>query len=80
MYAEGTPQTAKGCAYGCAFLIGHQHHAPCHSHAPDAQVSAHLLSRRWTLTKLRLMNMMMIFAVMAIALPILVFINRRKRK
>jgi len=26
------------------------------------------------------MNMMMIFAVMAIALPILVLINRRKRK
>jgi len=26
------------------------------------------------------MNMMMIFAVMAVALPILVFINRRKRK
>ena len=28
----------------------------------------------------RSMNMMMIFAVMAVALPILVFINRRKRK
>lgn len=30
--------------------------------------------------KFNTMNMMMIFAVMAIALPILVFINRRKRK